>query len=232
MNSKRWRVLVADAPAQVCHDYEPDDRDARVLLLCRPTSRSVVLGAAQKADLFEASVLSSQGFELAKRSSGGGAVIVEPKGQLWAHLFIRPDDRLWENDVLVAFDWIGELSVAFFEFLGLNDVSVSRTKGQSAGLSRLICFAGVGLSEATWRGKKISGVSQRRRRNYASFQFQLLLGDNQSQLVDLLDLSGSLECAVTPPLNVSGVNEMDQATIFEVGMLETALIETLVGLRL
>ncbi|NNN13729.1 MAG: hypothetical protein HKL81_08295 [Acidimicrobiaceae bacterium] len=232
MNTKRWRVLVADATAQVCHDFEPNDQDGRVLLLCRPTARSVVLGAAQKADLFDGPILRSQGFELAKRTSGGGAVIVEPKAQLWAHLFIRPDDRLWEDDVLVAFNWIGELSVAFFESLGLKDVSVAKTKGQSLELSRLICFAGVGLSEATWHDKKISGVSQRRRRNYASFQFQLLLSDNQSQLVDLLNMSGTLDPEVDRPLDVSGINDMDQATIFDVEMLETALIETLVGLML
>ncbi len=191
-----------------------------------------MLGAAQTVNLFDGSILRSQGFELAKRSSGGGAVIVEPKAQLWAHLFIRPDDRLWQDDVLVAFNWIGELSVAFFELLELQDVSVSKTKGQGLELSRLICFAGVGLSEATWHAKKISGVSQRRRRNYASFQFQLLLSDNQSQLVDLLNLSGSLDPAVGRPLDVSGINDMDQATIFDVEMLENALLETLVGLRI
>lgn len=142
-------------------------RTARVLEVDGPC---LVLGSSQKLELIDSERAAAAGVAVARRRSGGGAVFLDAGRQVWVDLLVPRGDRLWDDDVVRAANWAGELwSAAAASF---TDEPVAVHRGRSAGdrWGRLICFAGLGPAEVSAGGRKIVGISQRRSRHWTRIQ--------------------------------------------------------------
>jgi hypothetical protein len=113
-------------------------------------------------------------------------VLVVPGEALWLDVFLPKADRLWNDDVGVAFHWLGR---AWADALGRVGVSAHAYRGpmRHTAWSRTVCFAGVGPGEVLdSAGRKLVGLSQRRTRTHARFQCCALLRWDPAALVALL----------------------------------------------
>lgn len=181
----RWNFERCRGPAAE-HLAAPaaDDRRLRLLDLTRP---AVILGSTQPETTIDAGRAAAAGVDVARRPSGGGAVLVVPGEAIWADVFLPAGDPLWSDDVGVAFHWLGR---AWAEALARVGVPARTHEGpmRHTPWSKLVCFAGLGpgeVLEAT-SGRKVVGLSQRRTRTHARFQCCALLRWDPVALVDLL----------------------------------------------
>jgi lipoate-protein ligase A len=180
----RWTIERRCGPAAE-HLAAPaaDDRRVRLLDLTRP---AVILGSTQPETTVDAGRAAAAGVDVARRPSGGGAVLVVPDEAIWADVFLPAGDPLWSDDVGVAFHWLGR---AWAEALTRVGVPARAYEGpmRNTPWSKLVCFAGLGPGEVRdTGGKKIVGLSQRRTRTLARFQSCALLRWDPAALVDLL----------------------------------------------
>lgn len=174
-------------------------RRVRVLDADRP---AVVLGAAQSDAEVDRGRAARLGVDVARRRSGGGAVLVGPGECVWVDLVIPRDDPLWADDVGAAMRWVGEL---WASALGRGEVWAGPMLDTP--WSGRVCFAGVGPGEVvapapvspprsgsgprSALGPKLVGVSQRRTRGGALFQTAALLRWRPRQLLEVLTLDGA-----------------------------------------
>jgi lipoate-protein ligase A len=158
----------------------------RVVSRCETTAPpSLVLGSAQRDEVADAAVLRSLGVALVRRPSGGGAVVVEPGGQLWIEAWVPKGDPLWQDDVVAGAWWMGETWAAALRSLGLA-AAVHRGRATTGGWSGLVCFAGLGPGEVTVAGRKAVGLSQRRVRAGVRLQCLVLARWDPARLLRLL----------------------------------------------
>lgn len=146
----------------------------RAVHVLEPATRCVALGSAQPATVVDPAVLARSGREVTRRRSGGGLVVMNPGEMLWVDVTIASTDRLWSDDVGVAFAWLGECWRRALVAAGERPTSGEYTvhEGAMVGreLGRLICFAGAGSGEVMDGAAKVVGMSQRRTREWARFQ--------------------------------------------------------------
>lgn len=158
-----WEVEHRSGPAAELH---ADDVPARRLVRVHDvTAPAVVLGSTQPLDSLDADALARAGVEVARRRSGGGAVLLLPGAQVWVDVVVPAGDPLWADDVCRASWWLGE---AWASALGRGEVH--RAGVTDRALGRLACFAAVGPGEVVADGRKVVGLSQRRTRDLARFQ--------------------------------------------------------------
>ncbi len=133
-------------------------------------SPALVLGSTQRADTVGADRLAADGIVLARRRSGGGAVLLEPGGSVWIDVLLPRDDPRWVDDVGRSFTWLGRAWVDALADLGIGGARVHAGALQCGRFGKQVCFAGIGPGEVTVDGVKLVGLSQRRTRAGARFQ--------------------------------------------------------------
>lgn len=143
---------------------------------------ALVLGSTQPAPPGPA----GPGVEVARRRSGGGAVLVEPGGLLWVDVAVPAGDPLWDRDVGRAFLWLGDVWVSALAGAGVAEATAHRGPLRRSPWSDVACFAGLGPGEVTVAGRKVVGISQRRSRDVALFQCAALLSWDAPRLAGLL----------------------------------------------
>ena len=148
----------------------------------------MVLGSAQPEGHVDAGVAARAGLEIARRRSGGGAVLVGPGRCAWVDLLIGRDDPRWDDDVDRAPRWVGEVWADALGEVGVTGATVVSGMQPSPWSSR-VCFAGAGPGEVRVTGRKLVGLSQRRTRRRALFQCAVLLDADPAPLLDVLVLS-------------------------------------------
>lgn len=160
----------------------PARRLVRILELARP---ALVLGSGQPATDVDDVAAETADVEVARRRSGGGAVLVVPGEALWLDVVVPADDPLWSDDVRRSFHWLGG---AFTAALGKLGVRASWHDGPMlhSRWSKLVCFAGIGPGEVLVAGHKVVGFSSRRVRSAALFQCLALLRQDPARLTGLL----------------------------------------------
>ncbi|HUR77222.1 MAG TPA: hypothetical protein VMZ22_04680 [Acidimicrobiales bacterium] len=170
------------------------------------TRAAIVLGRAQKVDDgFEARAAAS-GFDVARRISGGSAVLVGPAQCAWVDVVVARGAPGWHDDIGKAGCWMGDQWVAALDSVGVTDLAVHRTAMQKRPGHEAVCFAGVGPGEIlTARGAKLVGVSQRRTRSWALFQCAIPLRWDPEPLVAVLGPAAA-------PARVASVATLDAAT--------------------
>lgn len=155
------------------------------------TAPAIVLGSAQPGDHVDRAAAEREGVEVARRRSGGGAVLVTPASILWVDVLLPNGDPLWEDDVGRAALWLGDAWSAALSALGVASPSVWTDRLVKSEWSTRVCFAGVAPGEVLVGDRKAVGVSQRRTRFAALFQTAVLLEWRPDDLLRLLTLDGA-----------------------------------------
>ena len=180
--------------------------NVEILEITRP---AVVLGSTQSFDVVNMSRASELGFDVVRRRSGGGVVILQPDDHAWIDVTVPRDHHLWSDDVEHASWWLGEV---WCDVLRETDSSarweVHRGKLTASAPERRVCFASVGPGEVGRREsvpRKVVGVSQRRTKDAARFQCtlfrridvdlyaKLLRDDGPASLADAVGVGDALE---------------------------------------
>ena len=84
-----------------------------------PTGSALTLGSTQSIEAVDAELADRLGVAVARRRSGGGAVLVGPGEVIWFDVVIPRGDPLWHDDVGRAAWWLGELWQAALVDLGV-----------------------------------------------------------------------------------------------------------------
>lgn len=131
---------------------------------------AVVLGSTEPGAHLDPGAVARAGLDVARRRSGGAAVLVGPGRCIWVDLVVPRDDPLWCEDVGQAAWWVGECWATALAAVSLGGAVVHRGGMQRSRWSLRACFGGLGPGEVTLRGRKVVGVAQRRTRFGALFQ--------------------------------------------------------------
>jgi lipoate-protein ligase A len=131
----------------------------------------VVLGSTQPLASIDEGATAAFGAEVVRRRSGGGAVFVAPRAQVWLDLFVPSGDPLYDVDVSRAAAFVGGLwRDALIELDGGSaELVVHAGPLVRSPWSRLWCFSRLGPGEVSADSRKLVGVSQRRSRAGAWF---------------------------------------------------------------
>ena len=134
-------------------------RTVMVLEVIRP---ALVLGSTQSDSIVDRRALAAAGIDLARRRSGGGAVLLVPGEHVWIDVVLPVDDPLWVDDVESSSWWLGEAwSLAVGAPAGVGPVGgpveVHRGGVTDRELGRLVCFAATGPGEVGVAGRKLVG---------------------------------------------------------------------------
>jgi lipoate-protein ligase A len=207
----------------------------RTVAVRRPFARSVVLGSTQRPSVVSAAAVSAAGVAVARRRSGGGAVLVSPGSTLWMDAWVPASDALFSADVLRASWWVGDWWAGALASLGVAGAAVHRGRATRDGLSALVCFAGRGPGEVTVGARKVVGVAQWRCRQGALLQSLACEVWDPAPLLDLLVVPEALVDAARSVLPgvAAGAGELlpagAAASVDAVGLgaLEVALLDTL-----
>ena len=154
----------------------------------RTSAPALVLGSVQPEEHVDYAEVEREGVEVARRRSGGGAVLVTEPGVLWVDVLLPAGDPLWEDDVGRAALWLGQAWADALRRLGVGNAIVWNEPMLTNEWSSRVCFAGVAPGEVLLDGKKAVGVSQRRTRHAALFQTAVLLDWQPANLLRLLAL--------------------------------------------
>lgn len=170
----------------------------------------LVLGSAQPAAHFDLDRAAAAGIEVARRRSGGGAVLVGPGDPVWIDLWVPRGDPLWHDDVLRAAEWAGEWWARWLRRAGAEDVAVHRGRSAVGAWSDRICFAGVGPGEVTAGARKVVGVAQWRCREGALFHTCAYRHWDPGPVADLLSAPDGERRAAAARLagTVAGLDEL------------------------
>ena len=181
-----WPVSRTTGPAGDHHGRSLPEPLERAVWVHEVGAPALVLGSTQPFVAVDERRAAASGVEVARRRSGGGAVLLRPGGVLWVDVLLPAGDPLWDDDVGRSFRWLGR---AWAAAVGRGAVAHEGPL-RSTRWSRLVCFAGLGPGEVTVRGAKAVGISQRRTRSGARFQCAALLVPwDPAPLLDLLALS-------------------------------------------
>jgi lipoate-protein ligase A len=169
----RWEVSIESGSAAELHALEVPASSGRILRVCEPVSPAVVLGSSQTRDLVDGDAADAAGVEVARRSSGGGAVHVTPDDDVWLDIILPAGDPLALDDVGRAFWWLGEVCAGVVAGTGATP-RIHRGGWEPGPAGRLVCFAGLGPGEVTVAGRKVVGISQRRTRAWSRLSVSVL----------------------------------------------------------
>lgn len=197
-----WTVEVRrEAPADLHARPLPEPLE-RTVWVAEATVPTLVLGSAQRDEVVDRAACDAAGVAVARRRSGGGAVLVEPGRVLWVDVLLPNGDPLWvDDDVARAFLWLGEVWRDALAALGVTS-RVHEGGLCTTAWSRLVCFGGVGTGEVVDEdGRKLVGLSQRRGRAGARFQCMAMAGWDPAAIVDLLSLGPDERAAATSALS-------------------------------
>ena len=137
--------------------------------LLEVSGSALALGSTQSIDDVDLDAARRLDVDVFNRQSGGGAVLLDPGAQLWIDVVIGRSDPLWDDDVSLASQWLGDVWVTTLRSVGIEGV-VHRGAMVATALSTVACFAGLAAGELTVDGAKVVGISQRRTRAGARFQ--------------------------------------------------------------
>ncbi len=213
-------------------DHAPARPVVAVHRVQRPT---LVLGSTQPTDLVvDASSPAREGWEVARRRSGGGLVVLLPGHGVWVDVFVPASHPRWDPDVNHAFHWLGHVLAAILTPLrqrtsaALPIVHTGPLLGGAAG--RLYCFAGLGPGEVVVPDpdgvpRKVIGISQRRSRAGARFQCLLALRHEPTPALALI--SDSHRAAMEQAMRATTAGWPPGEPLPTAGELETIIVEAL-----
>lgn len=140
--------------------------------VCDVTAPAIVLGSRQQPDVLDLDACRASGYEVAKRRSGGGAVLLRPGAVCWIDIIVP--NGIAPDDVRGSMIWIGQIWRDALVSLGADADGLTVHEGAMTCTpwSNLVCFAGLGPGEVVAAGGKLVGLSQRRTRHGIRIQCQ------------------------------------------------------------
>lgn len=218
-----WPIEERREPPATFHARELPDPMHRAVWACEPTVPTLVLGSGQRDDVVDGAACRAAGIEVARRRSGGGAVLVEAGKVLWLDVLLPADDPRWLDDVARAFLWLGRAWAAALTDLGVESI-VHEGGLCTTQWSRLVCFGGLGTGEVTDpSGRKLVGLSQRRTRAGARFQCAALGEWDAERITSLLAIGSAEERAAA----TSALADVARAVPVDLRALRTAFLAQL-----
>jgi lipoate-protein ligase A len=181
-----WTVERRSLSVAAFHALDPPEPARRAVWIADPPAPALVLGSTQPDTVVRPGVA----IDVARRRSGGGAVLVVPGEVLWVDLLLPAGDALWDDDVARAAYWVGDAWAAALGQLGVAGL-VHKGPLVASAWSRAVCFAGLAPGEVTVDGHKVVGVSQRRTRAAARFQCAALGRWDPVTLLELLTIDAT-----------------------------------------
>lgn len=169
-----WSLFELKGPASEILS-RPSDGQARSVWLCQFSGPALVLGSSQPEVNVDRDRAQAAYVEVARRRSGGGAVLLQPGRAHWLEVFVPAGDSLHHLDVGRAFWWLGHVWAEALGSLGVPDPVVHQSALRTTRWSPWACFAGLGPGEVTVQGRKVVGISQRRTREGSLFQCAVLV---------------------------------------------------------
>lgn len=167
--SNDWAIETIEADARKLHSSDLPAR--RGVWLMRPVRPAFVLGSSQDARDIDVNFCATRDIDVARRRSGGGAVLVDPGDSVWIDIVIPRDDALWLDDVGRAMYFVGHAWRDALASMGITGLAVNEGLHVANDWSKTLCVAGRGTGEVfAASGAKIVGISQRRTRDFARFQ--------------------------------------------------------------
>ena len=175
------------APAAELHQRREAATDVEIVVMV-PERPAMIFGSAQRDVATTTPLGWPEGIDRVVRSSGGGAVFVDPTRSVWIDLFVSrrvaamPDDVV--RSMLTAGRWWAD-AVASCGVSGawVNDGAMMR------GATPEVCFSGRGPGEVMVRENKLVGLSQRRTRYSVRIQGQFHVVDPTDITHDILGLA-------------------------------------------
>ena len=238
--SAPWRLERRVGTAQELHDLDldapdpsggapvepaPEEPAQRVVRWNQVEDASLVVGSAQPVGSIDPSGVEAAGLTLARRRSGGGAVLLVPGAQAWVDVFLPAGDPLWCDDVDRSAWWLGDVWTSAIEALRpelTGRLSVHRSPSTDPASGRVACFASVGPGEVLLDGRKLVGVSQRRTRRWARFQCVVNLRWDPTPILRSLSADGRTESVVD---GLSTVATIDDGRPSSEPMAEWSVVE-------
>jgi len=181
----RWDVVRAKGDARGFHSHGVPAGAQRSVRLLDVSEPALALGSTQSIGDVDLAAAKRLDVDVFNRQSGGGAVLLDPGAQLWVDVVIGRSDSLWNDDVSLASQWLGDVWVTALRSVGIEGV-VHRGVMMTNALSPVVCFAGLAAGEVTVAGAKVVGISQRRTRAGARFQCSVPLSWDAARHAELL----------------------------------------------
>ncbi|HTX63240.1 MAG TPA: hypothetical protein VMD28_06350 [Acidimicrobiales bacterium] len=197
-------ILSEPGAAGISEDFDVEAfrRAGRKVVLREVERPMVVLGSTQRAAAVNAVRAAREGVSIARRRSGGGAVLLLPGAQVWADLWVPSGDPLWsvephEIAVMAGEWWARALRPASGAAArAADDLRVHRGASIPTPYSKAVCFGGIGPGEVAWGGRKLVGLAQWRSREGALVHGCAYRRWDPQPLVDILDLPQTTRAAV------------------------------------
>ncbi|HEX3840584.1 MAG TPA: hypothetical protein VHU85_07320 [Acidimicrobiales bacterium] len=232
MVANDWSIEERQGAAGDLHRGWPatdTDPDRRALAVCRVARPALVLGSTQDRAVVDADLAEARGIEVARRRSGGGAVLVMPGDPVWVDAWVPRNDRLWQEDVGRAFDWFGDAWTTALTALGGRGMIPHREEfAACTRWSSLVCFGGVGTGEVvTADGRKVVGISQRRTREGAWFHSAAALHWDPAALLEVLVLPTEERAVAQTDLAAAATGVADLVGSLSDAAVSAALIAAL-----
>ncbi len=184
-----WTVVHQTGSVEDLHHLPDPESLSRTVRVLEPTRPAIVLGSSQSESIVDHPAAASHGFDIVRRRSGGGAVLVIPGEQVWLDLLIPAADPLWNDDIVKAAGWVGAAWAEALSTVGVDGAAVHSGRLVTTRWSSLVCFAGLGPGEVTVGGMKVMGLSQRRGRHWTRIQSAVHLRWRPDALLGCLDMS-------------------------------------------
>lgn len=207
-----WQICQLQSPPEEFHSRAHPGRreiwlhewpvEASARSVAQHVNGSLILGSTQDLATVNLAGLKAQHFSWHRRQSGGGAVLLKPKAQVWIDVTIPIHDSLWEDDIAESSLWLGEVWQHTLRLLG-HSCQVYRGPFKSGCWGTLACYASLAPGEIFSSGRKHVGISQRRTRQGARFQTCLACHLDVSEFVALFNLSEAERQDLAQHLNTS-----------------------------
>lgn len=197
--------------AELHGSTEEVNSKSREIIWRDPTDTAMVLGSAQDESVLDADAVCTRNISIVRRSSGGGAVLVKPSNMIWFDIMLPRDDVHWTDDVNVSFLWIGHAIARALKTCRVQGITTQGAINQRNQWTSLVCYAGIGPGESSVWGKKVIGISQKRKRMVAHYHCNVIREFDATEFVSLLRLEGNLRRELTTSLqrNVGELPKLD-----------------------
>lgn len=162
-----WAVEKVRVSAEAVQSFDPPGAANRTVRVLEIERAMIVLGSAQPESDLDLDAVAREGIAVARRRSGGGAVLLVPGEHVWIDFWIPVGDRLWHHDIVRAATWAGRAWAGAARTLGLTAVTVHGGPVVTTPWSARVCFAGRGPGEVLAGDRKLVGLSQRRTREWS-----------------------------------------------------------------